>query len=225
MSKRARQAALMGFIGGALQDVLRQRELKRLEAADELKRQRLEEIRIRERGEDRAFAREQFAAQQEAISMRDERNFEQSKELSAAQNAEMAKRDERNFRQSMALQDRADARAEASSARAEGRAEAAALRAEQREEAKLERQNMGAAQFIDTRTGTVVNKPGGVNTIDFLQAMQREHGRNLVPVSQYGQVASNMPSAETPGMMGAPRQAAPSMIYDPKTKRLVPAAR
>lgn len=62
MSKRARQAALMGFATGALSDVLRRREQSRMEEAQALKEERLAAIRAQERGEDRAFSREQFEA-------------------------------------------------------------------------------------------------------------------------------------------------------------------
>ncbi|QNU16015.1 hypothetical protein [Thermomonas sp. XSG] len=58
MSKRARQMALMGFVSGALQDVARNRENRRLEEADARKEARLAAIRSEERRQDFAQRRE-----------------------------------------------------------------------------------------------------------------------------------------------------------------------
>lgn len=103
MSKRARQMALMGFVTGALSDVVQRRSQQRLQEAEARKEARLAAIRAQERGEDRAFTREQFAAQQEAMNTRDERNFEQQKEFFGVQTEQADKRDERNFAQQRQL--------------------------------------------------------------------------------------------------------------------------
>lgn len=95
--------ALMGFATGALSDVMRRREQRKLEEAQALKEERLAAIRAEERGEDRAFTREQFAAQQEAMNTRDERNYEQQKEFFGMQTEVGDKRDERNFAQQRQL--------------------------------------------------------------------------------------------------------------------------
>lgn len=112
MSKRARKMALMGFVSGALQDVVRTRERQRLEEADARKEARLASIRAQERGEDREWTREQFAAQQAALDKRDDKNFGQQKEMYGIQSAEADKRDERNFAQQRQLAGESRAHAE-----------------------------------------------------------------------------------------------------------------
>lgn len=163
----------MGFVTGALGDVLKRREQTRMEEAEALKEARLAAIRAQERGEDRAFTREQFEAQQAAMNARDERNFAQQKEFFAEQTAVAEKRDERNFAQQRQLtqEQRGFAASEAEKARAH--AERVASGDSKESEARL---------FVDPKTGTTIPKPGGVRDTDFVLAMQRK-GRNIVPMS------------------------------------------
>jgi hypothetical protein len=58
VSKRARQMALMGFVSGALTDVVKRHSQARLEEAEARKEQRLAAIRSEERAQDYAQRRE-----------------------------------------------------------------------------------------------------------------------------------------------------------------------
>ena len=76
MSKRARQMALMGFVAGALGDVMRRREQSRLEEAEARKEARLAAIRAEERAQDFAMRKELTQAElaQRAEMAREEMN-------------------------------------------------------------------------------------------------------------------------------------------------------
>lgn len=202
----------MGFVAGALGDIQRRWETRRAEEAEARKEARLAAIRAQERSEDRAANKEMFDAQQAAINARDERNHEQQREFYTIQLENEAKRDERNFKQSLALQDRADARAAATAERSAARQEASALRAEQRAIAREKEKDSAASQFIEPSSGRIYNKPSGVDTIAFLQAMQTRHGRSLVPLSQYSQFSASIDDAGD-GIMGAQRKPVANYSY------------
>jgi len=72
MGKRTRRA-LMGFAAGALKGVSDFYRTKAMEEAQTLREERLAAIRAQERGEDRAFQRENIQLQNESQAQRDER--------------------------------------------------------------------------------------------------------------------------------------------------------
>lgn len=158
----------MGFVTGALTDVVKRREQSRMEEAEARKEARLAAIRAQERREDRDFTREQFTAQQAALDARDERNFGQQKEFFDIQNKAANERDERNFRQQRELAAEQRTHAE--------RLARITAKSDENDETK-------ARLFVDPKTGTTIPKPAGVKDTDFILAMQQRHGRNIVPMS------------------------------------------
>lgn len=74
MSKRARQMALMGFVTGALSDVMKRREQTRLEEAEARKEARLAAIRSEERIQDDALATERIKLTDTLTSTREAAN-------------------------------------------------------------------------------------------------------------------------------------------------------
>ena len=187
----------MGFVAGALGDIQRRWETRRAEEAEARKEARLAAIRAQERSEDRAANKEMFDAQQAAINARDERSNEWQREFYKIQQEDATKREERNFKRSLALQ---------------ARQEASAIRAEQRAIDREKEKNSAASQFVEPSSGRIYNKPAGVDTIAFLQAMQTRHGRSLVPLSQYSQFSASSDDAGD-GIMGAPRKPVANYSY------------
>lgn len=175
MSKRARQAALLGFAGGFMSEMIRSRESARLLKAEELKEQRLAAIRAEERGEDRAWQREQFIAQQEAMTRRDERNFEQQGAMFEKQDAAAAVRDERNFAQQrqLAAEGRAASSAEAAANRAHAE-KLAGMRSPAERAPRLE-------SYINDNTGKVLQ----FNVADPADVERLKEWQRTQPIKPY----------------------------------------
>lgn len=207
--------ALMGFVTGALSDVMKRREQTRLEEAEARKEARLAAIRAEERNEDRAFSREQFNAQQEALNARDERNFDQQKEYFGMSTAEADKRDERNFAQQrqLAAEQRAASAAEAAAGRKHSE-KLAGMRSPQERAPKIE-------AFVGERSGRTVNFD--LNQPKHVAALQKwQQTESVRPAAAAGVAQPDY------GQMGQPAARAPrgaDMVWDAKAGRLVPASR
>lgn len=184
MGKKARRAALMGFVGGVLSDVQRRWQTKRAEEAEARKEARLAEIRAVERGEDRAASREMFDAQQASLDKRDERNFEQQKEILGE--TQTFAREQSQAEMAARAADRAAARGDAAAARAESRADRQAARGEAAAERAAARDDKSDTNketiFYNPKTGATVVKPAGMNVSTFV-AGHAQKGRSLVPYS------------------------------------------
>lgn len=202
--------ALMGFVTGALGDVMRRREQSRLEEAEARKEARLAAIRAEERAQDREFTREQFNAQQEAMNTRDERNFEQQKEFFGIQSTEADKRDERNFEQQRQLAAEQRAHAERLAAmRGSGSGSGGGSR------------NPEIKSYINEATGKVVTFD--VNNADDLSRLKK--WQESQPVRPYYASSARKPPSAQRTQQAAAAPAPATMIYNPKTGRLEPVGR
>lgn len=217
MGKRARRAALMGFVGGVLSDVKNRWETERAQAAEEAKEQRLLAIRQQERGEDRAFTREQFAAQQTAMDKRDERNYEQQTEFFEKQEGAASKRDERNFGQQRQLA--AEARDASAAENAANRAHSEKLAGMRTPAEKSPRIQSFVGESSKRTVNLDMNNPRHVQALQDWQ--RKESVRPAAAVGQYEEPETEVGA----GAAGARSPASPTMVYNPKTKRLEPVAR
>lgn len=93
MSKKAMRRALIGFAEGAARTYMQAYQTKRAQEIEEARVARLEAIRAQERGEDRAFQREQTDRQLAAQEARDTRTAQQQAERDARLFEQQAQRD------------------------------------------------------------------------------------------------------------------------------------
>lgn len=157
----------MGFVTGALGDVLKRREQTRMEEAEARKEARLAAIRAEERAQD--FAQRKELTQYE-LGERSKMAAEELKGRKELTQMELASREK------ISAADNA-ARASISAQDNAARLEAAKISARPADDDSTKER-----LFVDPKTGTTIPKPAGVRDTDFILAMQRK-GRNITPLS------------------------------------------
>ncbi len=158
----------MGFVTGALTDVVKRREQSRMEEAEARKEARLAAIRAEERAQD--------FAQRKELTQYELGERQKMAETELAGRKELTQM-ELSAREKISAADNA---ARAAISRDDNAARLQAARLSATEKVSDDRK---ASLFVDPKTGTTIPKPAGVTDADFILAMQQRHGRNIVPMS------------------------------------------
>lgn len=158
----------MGFVTGALTDVVKRREQSRMEEAEARKEARLAAIRAEERAQD--FAQRKELTQYELA------------ERQKMADAELAGRRELT-QMELASREKISAADNAARAAISREDNATRLAAAKASGATAGDDEVKPRLFVDPKTGTTIPKPAGVKDTDFILAMQQRHGRNIVPMS------------------------------------------
>ena len=157
----------MGFVTGALTDVVKRREQSRMEEAEARKEARLAAIRAEERAQD--FAQRKELTQYELAERKRMADAELAGRRELTQ-MELASREKISA---------ADNAARAAVSREDNATRLAVARASSTTAVDDETK---PRLFVDPKTGTTIPKPAGVKDTDFILAMQRG-GRNIAPMS------------------------------------------
>lgn len=157
----------MGFVTGALTDVVKRREQSRMEEAEARKEARLAAIRAEERTQE-------FAQRKELTQ------YELGERKKIA-DAELAGRRELT-QMELASREKISAADNAARAAISREDNATRLAAAKASGATAVDDEVKPRLFVDPETGTTIPKPAGVKDTDFILAMQRG-GRNITPLS------------------------------------------